>query len=516
MCDLRDPNSLRLESEIVETYQIDGWRAINSSNLKLHTAVLLLHWEKEWDDLNFGAEVDALARVFRYEYRWTVEWKRLHGRGRPQAQINQYLANFVAQYDDFHTLLIIYYAGHGMIDASSQFIITAPKASREITDSLTTSEDSLRVQWSDSEVLLRSTTADVLTILDCCFASNIAPSRESKPCHTSRYELLAPCDAGGLTPSPGRDSFTTALIWALHQLKSKESFDTLELKRKISEAPYFSTAQQAGLYLLSNFGEGDAEYIKLASYLDRPPDSPILYRTLEGVQNRVMQVYTTLEHLLREYNWLSEADNHVVAYRSLPSAEEGIAFRRRLHGRNTPRYSGHGTNSEEPTSIEFREDDCAAVSKRSNPVPWYDKIKLLAVISTNFSGHKTTVLAVTSITLVISTALAIRAYLEPRPANCSTTPSFDDNFYTLLSQAAVGSCSIYLTIVPLIRSRRIREGYRIWYRLCLLLAFTIVVSAAAVYPYSWRVSTLLGAIANLTQIIGTVQLVECFQDIVED
>lgn len=56
-------------------------------------------------------------------------------------------------------------------------------------------------------------------------------------------EFLGAC-AGGVTRSPGKESFTTALIWALEALaKQQTKFTIFELWRTIQEAPDFPRDQ---------------------------------------------------------------------------------------------------------------------------------------------------------------------------------------------------------------------------------------------------------------------------------
>lgn len=61
---------------------------------------------------------------------------------------------------------------------------------------------------------------DVLTILDCCFASNAQKGR-----HRGRriYDLLAACPRGASTPAPGETSFTRSLIRTFDRLWAADS-----------------------------------------------------------------------------------------------------------------------------------------------------------------------------------------------------------------------------------------------------------------------------------------------------
>lgn len=78
-------------------------------------AVLLISWEPKLDDLNTSGEVDALEAVFKDLFHYGVVKKQLvDSRHRPQLQIQKILLDFVMEYDDESTLLIVYYAGHGV------------------------------------------------------------------------------------------------------------------------------------------------------------------------------------------------------------------------------------------------------------------------------------------------------------------------------------------------------------------------------------------------------------------
>lgn len=80
------------------------------------TAVLMISWAKEFDDLHTGAEVDELERVFTELFHYRVNKQQLSDSGErpPNLQISKYLIDFVCEFDSNSTLLIIYYAGHGI------------------------------------------------------------------------------------------------------------------------------------------------------------------------------------------------------------------------------------------------------------------------------------------------------------------------------------------------------------------------------------------------------------------
>jgi hypothetical protein len=93
--------------------------------------------------------------------------------------------------------------------------------------------------WRKAEETLRTRTdADVLAILDCCFASTAAVKNSSD--QTRAYSLLAASSTEGYTPEPGPKSFTTALCDSLEELLDEsedETFPLIKLWEKINTKP---------------------------------------------------------------------------------------------------------------------------------------------------------------------------------------------------------------------------------------------------------------------------------------
>jgi hypothetical protein len=90
--------------------------------------------------------------------------------------------------------------------------------------------------WDEAEApLKRHATSDVLTILDCCFASIAA--NKSMDNDSRIYQLLAASTAGGRTCGPGERSFTHALCDSLEQLLAETpegTFSVLKLWETIN------------------------------------------------------------------------------------------------------------------------------------------------------------------------------------------------------------------------------------------------------------------------------------------
>ena len=77
--------------------------------------VMMLCWADNSDDLATKNEVNKLKSVFnnRFHYHAHTEYLDTKTEQRLQVQVNAKVAAFVAAHDGPHTLLIVYYAGHG-------------------------------------------------------------------------------------------------------------------------------------------------------------------------------------------------------------------------------------------------------------------------------------------------------------------------------------------------------------------------------------------------------------------
>lgn len=93
--------------------------------------------------------------------------------------------------------------------------------------------------WKEAEQPLQShASADVLAILDCCFASTAAIKGISNT--TRAYHLLAASSPEGVTKEPGPSSFTSALCDSLEELRKEtngEPFTLMKLWATINAKP---------------------------------------------------------------------------------------------------------------------------------------------------------------------------------------------------------------------------------------------------------------------------------------
>ncbi|KAH8790381.1 hypothetical protein F5882DRAFT_401411 [Hyaloscypha sp. PMI_1271] len=245
-----------LEKRVQEeaNYQVQWGRWMSDGQQKSfykHVSVLLLSWHPDCDDMEVDPEVQRLKNVFEGIYNYSVESIQLDCRtaATPQAQANLAVANFVHHNDKEDTLFIVYYAGHGSPGKGrGQFNITGRRRQK----GKRLAQQFTHIAWDLVENNLKSTRADVFQIFDCCHSSDLG--RDSV-LNSRSFEYLA-ASTTPYTRSPGKSSFTSALIWALeklaHQSQREDSqgspmFTTSKLAKKISECPDFPEEQNPSL-----------------------------------------------------------------------------------------------------------------------------------------------------------------------------------------------------------------------------------------------------------------------------
>ncbi|KAI9787483.1 MAG: hypothetical protein M1839_000012 [Geoglossum umbratile] len=193
-------------------------------------AVLLIYWVKELDDMNCEPEVGQLDDVFSTRYHYQTHSLKLHNRTNPQNQLNSGIAAFVAANDGRHNLLIVYYAGHGAwCEKKSVLYLEAAR-----NKAVTRNSHPAKAEWNAAETsLVVGPEADVLTILDCCYAGNI--ERSTNNGGRRAYEVLAAGAPGVMTQQPGEHSFTNALISVLKVVTDTEKnrINTFDLHTRI-------------------------------------------------------------------------------------------------------------------------------------------------------------------------------------------------------------------------------------------------------------------------------------------
>ena len=193
------------------------------------------------DDLNVKQEMSDLERVFKDTYNFGVTRRvikknnKMHKRS--QAQVNAIVANWAYKHDGTSTLLIVYFAGHGVPSDSGELELVGRQ---ELTHQVGAGFN--KVVWDYTERNLHYLIADVLQIFDCCYAGTMSGEHKDED---QTIEFLAACSGEELTRKPGPESFTSALIWSLGELARQGGrFTVSHLLQRIQKAPNFPANQQ--------------------------------------------------------------------------------------------------------------------------------------------------------------------------------------------------------------------------------------------------------------------------------
>jgi hypothetical protein len=103
------------------------------------------------------------------------------------------------------------------------------------------------VAWSSAEHNIKAKSADVLVIFDCCHAGGFGGYRSGRATRQLPFQCMAACGTFGRTPKPGPTSFTSALIWALNELRLHHPFTSRGLLTKIKEYDQLEDPEQPAL-----------------------------------------------------------------------------------------------------------------------------------------------------------------------------------------------------------------------------------------------------------------------------
>jgi hypothetical protein len=177
-------------------------------------------------------QAEELDAVFRERFHFVTETVELNVATKPQQQMYKYMSTFVEKHDGPHTLLIVYYTGHGVYREDHKYL--------ELTASLNSNirrgfSQEARCNWNKIQEILQDddVDSDVLTILDTCYSSNLAKGGKEE---TKTFELLSACAIDSTTAAPGDNSFTRTLIDTLKRLHGQhgeKGFTTFHLNQAV-------------------------------------------------------------------------------------------------------------------------------------------------------------------------------------------------------------------------------------------------------------------------------------------
>ncbi|KAI4947301.1 hypothetical protein J4E91_006653 [Alternaria rosae] len=114
------------------------------------------------------------------------------------------------------------------------------------TQQFTEEDNRNKIAWSSAEQNIKPNRADVLVIFDCCGAGGFG-GQEFRAIRRPPFQCIAACDFMERTPKPGPTSFTSALIWALEELRSDHHFTSIDLIDKIRCYPQLRQDQKVNL-----------------------------------------------------------------------------------------------------------------------------------------------------------------------------------------------------------------------------------------------------------------------------
>ncbi|KAF1966736.1 hypothetical protein BU23DRAFT_603371 [Bimuria novae-zelandiae CBS 107.79] len=227
-----------------------------------NVGVLMLSFDptcnaQEIADMDVNEEVQELARVFRNDYNFDVTTEVIHSNDDAQSQAYTHISQFrLRQSRKKHALSILYYAGHAWRSLDKKrkrkggFDLTRGQVVAELSQ-----PEGTYIMWEAAEKLLHHMKGDVLVIFDCCDSGYLDGRGPGYS-----FDYLVACAEHKKTWKPSSHSFTSALIWALKELKpdpnrelateSKPNrpFKVQELRDKIREHPPFPHDQEPRIF----------------------------------------------------------------------------------------------------------------------------------------------------------------------------------------------------------------------------------------------------------------------------
>ncbi|KAF2839379.1 hypothetical protein M501DRAFT_1016460 [Patellaria atrata CBS 101060] len=218
-----------------------SWNTAMCAEMKIplgyqEVAVLIIKWADAIDELECSKEVKELKELFEAKFHYSIEVIELNTdtpRARPQLQLEKGLINFVDAHNGPHNLLIVYYTGHGSFTYKTEELKL--HASSDIDEIPVDAHPAFAV-WNRAEnSLIEHSDCDMLSIFDCCYASNIFKNVQRQDPRT--YEMLTASGHDKPTQAPGPKSFTRALITSLSKLLEESEggqFTTRQLCESIN------------------------------------------------------------------------------------------------------------------------------------------------------------------------------------------------------------------------------------------------------------------------------------------
>ncbi|KAI4194485.1 MAG: hypothetical protein LQ350_007736 [Teloschistes chrysophthalmus] len=164
-------------------------------------SVLVIYW-KDADMPGFKEEAYSVGALFAGTFRYDVNYYEIPSDD-SHMELDRRINTFISEHRDPDDLLIIHYGGHGDPDNET--------AHEKLAVWAALSQGGSTVDWSIIQPKLGHAKAEVLLLLDCCFAAQAARNSQNRAIPPN-LELLAACAMGRKSPPPGPDSFTSHVI----------------------------------------------------------------------------------------------------------------------------------------------------------------------------------------------------------------------------------------------------------------------------------------------------------------
>jgi hypothetical protein len=132
----------------------------------------------------------------------------------------------------------------------------------------------------------------------------------------------------------------------------------------------------------------------------------------------------------------------------------------------------------------------------------------------DFLIHRSTVLCLTLCVVGTSVAFIAVSIIYAQTEVVQQKSPLDSNFYSMFSQAMLSLLTVYLTILPPLRSRSLNLRYRSWFWLCLMFSAIASIVSLAVYVSQPSLSSIFAYGAGFAQVVSTLLLVECIEKVV--
>jgi hypothetical protein len=121
------------------------------------------------------------------------------------------------------------------------------------------------IMWDRAEHILQEFKHDHLVIFDCCDGGFLS-TRGAR----HAFEYLVACEGKKKTRLPGPHSFTSALIWALKELKPMAPFNMQTLKDKIKQYEDFPNDQEPLVFARPDHVAGPISMAPIANVSENP------------------------------------------------------------------------------------------------------------------------------------------------------------------------------------------------------------------------------------------------------